>query len=147
MTNKSATIYVKSKKVVVGETSVTESHLIPPSRGHPANVVSPRMRDAWDTVYDAWDTVYETRTERKHDYVLADEQKAVLETVKRLCEKHGFELKIIDVTRENLVRRAVQEVIRKVKSFPILMTDSGRRLEGNVSEEQIELFLLRSSIY
>ena len=139
VTNKSATIYVKSKKVVEGETSVTEPHLVSPSRGSPASVGFSRMRDAWDTLY-------ETRTETQHGYVLQDEQNAVLETVKRLCEKHGFELKIIDVTRENLARRAVQEEIRKVKSFPTLMTDSGRRLEGNVSEEQIELFLLRNLI-
>jgi glutaredoxin len=139
VTNKSATIYVKSKKIVVGETSVRESHLVPPSRDSPASRGFSRMRDAWDTIY-------ETRTETQHGYVLPDEQRAVLETVKRLCEKHGFELKIIDVTRENLVRRALQEEVRKVKSFPTLMTDSGRRLEGNVSEEQIELFLLRNLI-
>jgi hypothetical protein len=33
VTNKSVTIYVKSKKVVEGETSVTEPHLVSPSRG------------------------------------------------------------------------------------------------------------------
>jgi cysteine sulfinate desulfinase/cysteine desulfurase-like protein len=133
VTNKSATIYVKSKKVVTGEISVTEPHLVSPSRGSPASA--------------DFSPLYETRTEKQYGYVLPDEQKAVLETVKRLCEKHGFELKIIDVTRENLVRRALQEEIRRVKSFPTLMTDSGRRIEGNISEEQIELFLLRNSIY
>ena len=133
VTNKNATIYVKSKKVIAGETSVTEPHLVSPSRGSPASA--------------DFSPLYETRTEKQYGYVLPDEQKAVLETVKRLCEKHGFELKIIDVTRENLARRAVQEEIRKVKSFPTLMTDSGRRLEGNVSEEQTESFLLRNSIY
>jgi short-subunit dehydrogenase len=72
---------------------------------------------------------------------LPDDQKAAVEIVRRLCEKHGIEVRIVDVTRENLLHRVVQEEVSKIKTFPTLITDSGRRLEGSFSEEQVESLL------
>jgi hypothetical protein len=128
----SITLYVKSEKVVTGEASVTEPHLI--KRGVARGDSYP-MRDMF------WDTAFEAKVELLHDYVLPDDQKAVVETVRRLCEKHGVGVKIVDVTKENVLHRAVQEEISKIKTFPTLISDSGQKLESDFSEEQIELFL------
>lgn len=126
------TLYVKSEKVVTGETSVRESHLV--KRGI-ARGDSYRMRDMF------WDTAFDTRVEELHDYVLPDDQKAVVETVKRFCERHSIEVRVVDVTKENLLHRAVQEEANKIKTFPTLITDSGGRVEGSFSEEQLEALL------
>ena len=129
---RSLTLYVKSKKVITGETSVTEPHLV--SHGAKRGDFY-RMRDMF------WDTAFDNKVEAVHDYVLPDDQKAAVETVKRLCERHGFELRIVDVTSENILHRTVQEEARKIKTFPTLITDSGRRVEGSFLEEQLESLL------
>lgn len=129
---RSATLYVKSKKVITGETSVTEPHLI---KKGVARGDFYRMRDMF------WDTAFDAKVEEMHDYVLSDDQKAAVETVRRLCEKHGLELRIVDVTTENILHKVVQEEVSKIKTFPTLITDSGRRVEGSFSEEQVESLL------
>jgi glutaredoxin len=132
--NRMVTLYVKSEKVVTGETSVREPHIIKKgiARGD-----FYRMRNMF------WDTAFDTRVKEVYGYVLPDDQKAIVETVKRLCEKHGFEVRVVDVTRENLLHRVMQEEVSKIKTFPTLITGSGGRLEGNFSEEQVESFLSR----
>jgi glutaredoxin len=132
VTCRSVTLYVKSKKVITGKTSVTEPHLI--KKGVRSGDAF-RMRDMF------WDTAFDNKVEEVHDYVLPDDQKATAETVRRLCEKHGFELRIIDVTRENILHRAMQEEVSKIKTFPTLITDSERRVEGSFLEEQLESLL------
>jgi hypothetical protein len=132
LTCNSVTLYVRSEKVVTGETSVVEPHLV---KKGVARGDGYRMRDMF------WDTAFDTKIEELHDYVLPDDQKAAVETVRRLCENHGIEVRIVDVTRENLLHRVVQEEVSKIKTFPTLITDSGRRLESSFSEEQVESLL------
>jgi len=132
--SKFVTVYVKSEKVVTGGTSVREPHLI--KRGI-ARGDFYRMRNMF------WDTAFDTRVKEVYGYVLPDDQKAIVEAVRRLCEKHGFEVRVVDVTRENLLHRAVQEEVSKIKTFPTLITDSGGRLEGSFSEGQVESLLSR----
>jgi hypothetical protein len=74
--------------------------------------------------------------------MLPEVQRTFTETVKKLCRKHHFELRIIDVAKENILHRAIQQEIEKIKTFPTLMSDSGRRLEGKILGKQIESLLL-----
>jgi len=129
-----ATLYVKSGNVVTGETSVMEPYLI--KKGVPRGDFY-RMRDMF------WGVAFGTRIEEVRDYVLPDDQKAIVEIVKKVCEKYGFEIKVVDLARENVLHRAVQEEVSKIKIFPTLITDFGGRLEGNFSEEQVESLLSR----
>jgi NADP-dependent 3-hydroxy acid dehydrogenase YdfG len=59
----------------------------------------------------------------------------------RVCEKHGFELRIVDVTRKDILHRAVQEEVSEIKTFPTLITNCGGKVEGSFSEEQVESLL------
>jgi hypothetical protein len=87
--------------------------------------------------------VLETATEPKYDYVLSEDQQEVLEMVNKYARRHDVEVEVVDVTRENVLRRALQEEREKMRIFPTLTTDSGRRIEGKMTEEQIESFLSR----
>ena len=135
VTSKKFRLYVKSEKRAISEHPVTEPHII--KKG--------AMRGDFRHMEDTyWNTAFETKIEVEYDYFLPHEQKAIADTVEKLCEKHGYEVKVVDVTRENLIHRALQEEVNKITTFPTLIADSGQKLEGDFSEEQIELFLSKS---
>jgi hypothetical protein len=73
VTCRSVTLYVKSKKVITGKTSVTEPYLI--KKGVRSGDAF-RMRDMF------WDTAFDNKVEEVHDYVLPDDQKATVESAR-----------------------------------------------------------------
>jgi len=83
------------------------------------------------------------RTETKREYILPEAQQRTVEMIKNIASKYGLEVKVVDVGRENVFHRAIQEEREKIRAFPALLADSGERIEDNITEEQAEHFLSR----
>ena len=115
-------LYVRSLKTVTG---TVEEMRLPPS-------LNTRVRLRPDLV-----------TEPKFEYVLPEDQERIREIVKEAASKFSLEVEVIDVSRENILHRAIQEQREKIKAFPALVTDAGERIEGNITEEQAQSFLSR----
>jgi hypothetical protein len=109
-------LYVKSVKTITGT----------------AEVMHARLRES-----------HAVEIEPMHDYVLTEDQQKVVEIVREIARRHNLEVEIVDVTRENILHRVIQEEREKIRAFPALLADSGERIEGNISEEQAESFLSR----
>ena len=74
---------------------------------------------------------YKMHTEITYENVLPEDQERFLETVKAVASRLGFDVEIVDTGRRRL----------RIKKFPTLIADSGDKIEGIVSEEQVESFL------
>jgi hypothetical protein len=85
--------------------------------------------------------VHAVETEPKHEFILSEDQQKIFEIVQNISRRHSFEVEVVDVTRENFLRRTIKEKQEKIRTFPTLITDSGRRIEGELTEEEVELFL------
>lgn len=70
------------------------------------------------------------------EFVFPEDQKELIDMVKEIAADHGFAVRVVDLTRE--------EAHDRVNVIPTLVTDSGRRLEGKISEEQLKSFLARA---
>jgi hypothetical protein len=82
------------------------------------------------------------KTEPVREHVLPDDQRKTVEMVERISRKYGLAVKVVDVAKENVLRRIMQKEMEKVKIFPTLIASSGERVEGNMTEQQIESFFL-----
>jgi hypothetical protein len=85
---------------------------------------------------------HDTYTKRKTDFVLPDEQKRIVEMVKEIAYKLGLEVEVVDVAKENALHKVFKRE-PKITTYPTLMTDSGEKIEGELTKEQIEPFLSR----
>lgn len=83
------------------------------------------------------------RTEPKREYILPEAQERTVEMVKYIASKYGLEVEVVDVARENIFHRAIQEEREKIRAFPALLADSGERIENDITEERAEYFLSR----
>jgi hypothetical protein len=72
--------------------------------------------------------------------VLPEDQKAVVEMVKAAALRYGFELKVVDVTEESFLQKLGGKS-KGISTFPAFVTDSGLRIEGDISEERIKALL------
>ena len=117
MVNRRITLYVQSIKAVAG---------------------TQQFERIW-----AWSAMAGTRktTQTKYEYVLPDEQETIVKTVKNLCDQYGFELEIVDVTREKILDKVMHDNIKGIDVYPALLSDSDRWIEGISSKEQAESFL------
>lgn len=128
------TLYVKSVKSVVATEASDVKTLI--SGG-------PSMRPGgFRTVPTS--AMYDVEEVPVYEFVLPEDQKDFVETVKDVAVRLGFAAEIIDVTKENILQRRIQREVEKVRTFPTLVTDSGRRVEGKITKEQLESFLIQS---
>ena len=131
--SRTVTLYVKSVKSVAGTEAVDVKSLI--SGG-------PSMRPGgFRTVPPG--AMYDVEEVLKYEFVLPEDQKDYVETVKDIGGRLGFAVEIIDVTKENIVHREIQSAIKKIRAFPALVTDSGRRVEGQITKEQLSSFLTK----
>lgn len=80
-------------------------------------------------------------TEPKHDYILPDDQRKTVEMVNRIARKYGLAVEVVDVARENVLRRIMQKERERISIFPTLIASSGKRIEGDMTEQQVEGFL------
>lgn len=106
-------LYVKSVKTITGITEIEHG----------------RLREA-----------HAVESEPKHDYVLAEDQQKMVEKIAR---RHNLEVEVVDVTRENVLRRVIQEEGEKIRNFPTLVAGSGQKVEDEITEEQVESLLSR----
>jgi hypothetical protein len=110
-------LYLKSVKTVTGTVEV-EREYIPRPRLPPT-----------------------VRTQPKHEYILPEDQQKATEMVKSIAYKYGLKVEVVDVTRENVFRREMQKEREKIRIFPTLIVSSGERIEGNITEQQVEELL------
>jgi glutaredoxin len=127
MRNKKVTLYVKSIKTIIGTEKIDRQYF---SVGPPVKVSGFRMIPKQEV-----DSI------TKYGFVIPEDQNRVVEMVREFAPKHGFDVEIVDVTKENILRRVLQEEIKRIKTFPTLITDSGEKIEGNISKEQIRSLL------
>jgi hypothetical protein len=72
------------------------------------------------------------------EFIFPEDQEELIEMVKEKAPEHSFSVRVVDLTRE--------EPHHIVKTIPTLISDSGKRLEGRISEEQLETFLQGSEL-
>lgn len=109
-------LYVKSVRTITGETQVYSFN-------------SPVDR-------------YDIPLEATYGHVLPENQQNVLDIARKLATKYSFGIRLIDVGKENVLEREVRKELERIKVFPTLTADSGEKIEGNLTEGQIEVFLL-----
>jgi predicted DsbA family dithiol-disulfide isomerase len=88
---------------------------------------------------------YTIETEPKREHVLPEDQQRTREVISEIAAKYGLEVQVIDVSRENILHRAIQEERKKIRTFPTLVAETGERIEGQITEEQAKSFLARIS--
>jgi hypothetical protein len=84
---------------------------------------------------------YTEETVTRYDFVLPEDQQRMVEDVKEAASKYGFDLEVVDLTKENAFHRWIQEHSQKIKTLPALVTGSGEIIEGVKTKEQIEALL------
>ena len=127
--NRKVTVFVKSNKNVrLEEFSV--DRMGPTHRGTPVSVQ--RCKEV---------------RRLKNEFVLPEEQQKIVLMIKEVARNNGFEVEIIDVTRENVLRRDIQEYAKHIHSFPTVITSDGRRIEGNITKKLVETLLTNEHKY
>lgn len=122
MESRRITVYVRSAKKVAGAEEW----------GEWGYVISPGLRGGYRLIPD-----YKTHAEVTYENVLPEDQEKFVEMVKAVAPRLGFDVEIIDCARRRGVR---------IKKFPTLVVDSGKKIEGVVSEEQVESLLARAKL-
>lgn len=85
---------------------------------------------------------FETETEPRYEFILPEDQQRVVEMVKEVASKRGLKVEVVDVTKENVLHRTIQEEFERIRTFPTLMLSSGEKIEGNMTRKQIESIML-----
>jgi len=130
MKKHSVTVYVKSVKTPVG----TEKS------GRWGFAVAQGIRGGGYRIQRD----YKAYSEAKYESILPEDQKKVIEIVSETAPKYGFEVEIIDVAKESVLRK-ISRVGLKIKTFPTLMIDNGEKFEGNITKKQVESLLRKTS--
>jgi glutaredoxin len=86
---------------------------------------------------------YDEEIRPEYDYVLAENQQKIVEIVKQIARRYRLEVEVVDVSKENVLRRALQKEREKIRTFPTLVAGSGQKIEGNITEKQVESLLSR----
>ena len=73
-------------------------------------------------------------------FVLSEDQKRIVEMVKEVASKLGFEVEVVDVAKESAFRKAFKREPR-IAAYPTLTAGSGQKIEGELTREQVETFL------
>jgi hypothetical protein len=84
--------------------------------------------------------VYNAKAVAMYEYIVPNDQKKILEIVEDVAHRLGVEVRVLDVTREHLLEREVQEHVGRISTFPTLTDDLGRRIEGKIPRVQIVSF-------
>jgi tetrahydrodipicolinate N-succinyltransferase len=82
--------------------------------------------------------VRSVETEPTHGYILPEDQQKAAEMVRRIARKYGLEVEMVDLAKENVLRRVLQKEKEGIRILPTLMARSGVRLEGSLTEMQVE---------
>jgi pheromone shutdown protein TraB len=82
-------------------------------------------------------------TEPEYEFVLSENQQEVVDMVKEIARRHCLEVEVVDVAEENVLRRVMQREREKIKIFPTLIAGSGQKIQGEITEKQVESLLSR----
>jgi hypothetical protein len=133
------TVYVKSVKTIVGTKEFERRTPVSKLGDSPDRIELDGKRAGGTFVVKA----YVTEKEPAYEFVLSEEQQLIVDLIEKTASGLRLEVKVIDVGRENVLRRAIQKEFEKIRLFPTLVSDSGMMLEGISTKEQIESFLRR----
>ncbi len=87
---------------------------------------------------------YLVSKEADYENILPEDQKAVVEMVKKAAVRHDFELTVIDVTDEGALDK-LKDKLMGISTFPTLLTDSGVKIERDITEERIEALFTKQN--
>ena len=132
-------LYVKSVKTVTG-TVETEHEVFGPSTLDRPSRVKIEGKASSGTFRLRQ---FAIEKEPKYEFILSEDQQKIVETVKDISRRYSLEVEVVDIARENVLRRIIKQKQEKIKIFPTLITDSGRRIEGKMTDEKVESFLSR----
>jgi len=144
MENRKITVYVKSvkikriKKIKVASRGTRAMAAAAPS-GYPiAGVqVSKDYRHAY--------LGEEEKEVVMDEYALPPDQREVIALVKNVAKQHKYTVEIVDMAKENIVEKLIEE-IKGLDTIPTIKTNLGGRLEGyQITKENIELLLLNET--
>jgi hypothetical protein len=119
------TLYVKSVKTPVGSEEA----------GRFVYLASPGLRGGMRILRR-----YDKTSRTKYDFILPSDQREVADMVEAAVQRYGFEVEVVDVTREELTHK-IRNIKLRIRSFPTLITSHGERIEGDIKKEQVELIL------
>ena len=120
------TVYVRSEKILTREKRVTEPYPI-----KRASRASGEMLD------DLW---FQSRIKKEFSHVLPKDQETLVETLKRLSELHGCELKVVDFGKNNIIYMLLRRAAG-IKNFPVVEVRRGLRLSAPFSQSELESFV------
>jgi len=123
-------VYVNSSREAVGtENVVIDKPTVQILSSDPHVALPPR-------VY----ATREVRTVTKYEYVLPEQQERLVEIVREVASKYGFQLEVIDVAQIEPFEALPKEV-EALKNFPVLATESQTKLALGFSREDVERLL------
>jgi hypothetical protein len=132
-------LYVKSVKTVTGTREMEREIFGRSVSSHPSRVkVEGSTADGTFRLRQ-----FEVEREPKYDSVLSEDQEAVVEMVEKAASRHGLKVEVIDVAKEDALHRAIQREFKRIRTFPTLTVSSGEKLEGKITEKQVESLLSR----
>jgi hypothetical protein len=132
-------LYVKSVKTVTGTREIEREIFGRSVSSHPSRVKVEgsaaggtfRLRQ------------FAVETEPKYDFVLSEDQKAVVELVEKVASRHSLKVEVIDVAKEVALHRAILREFKGIRTFPTLTVSSGEKLGGKITRKQVESILSR----
>jgi hypothetical protein len=76
------------------------------------------------------------------EYTLPPDQREVIDLVKNAAKQHKYTVEIVDMAKENVVEKLIEE-IKGLDTIPTIKTNLGGKLEGSqITKERLELLLL-----
>jgi len=130
-------LYVESTRTVVGTIEAEHEIFGRTTLEHPDRIkIEGKITDGTFRLRQ-----FAVETEPRYDYVLSEDQQKVAEMVKSIACKHGLEVEVVDVAKENVLRRIVQKERDRICVFPTLIALFGGRIEGKITEKQVEELL------
>jgi len=128
--SRKVTIYVQSLRVQTGQKLVEELYPI-----------KPRNPRSYEISKDMW---FKVKVERTYNYVLPEEQRALSEFARQLCEQRGLELRVVDVSKETALTRLLIR-LQGIKNFPAVENSRGARLQAPFTHTEFEGFISESA--
>jgi hypothetical protein len=82
-----------------------------------------------------------------HKLVLPDNQQKTVMMVNAICRRLSLEVEVVDIARENALKRIAHWRRYEMMSFPTLLANTGQMLQGQMTEEKVESFLYQIAKY
>jgi glutaredoxin len=127
-------VYVESVRRVVGTDQVArEFYRVDP-------LTTPQ---SGGSKYGGQNIIQEHRVETvtRFEVALPEEQMRFVEMVESFASEHGFDLEVVDMGKKNKLERIIQEKTKGIETYPMLVTDRGHRIKGDITREQLESLL------